>query len=204
MDPKPVVCVIDDDDAVRQLARRTLELDGIDVRTYASATNFFGEFNSAVVDCVVTDLQMPQTTGEDILRRLKDQAGAMSVIVVTGHADVSTAVRLMESGAFTLLEKPYQTAALVSTVRRAVERTRTLREEMNAVQTARLGLARLSDEELAVMKLMVKGLPNKAISAQLDLSMRTVDRRRNSVLTKMGVGCVSELAAVVAKLDREA
>lgn len=172
------------------------------MRTYASATNFFDEFNPAVVDCVVTDLQMPQTTGEEILQHLKEQAGAVSVIVVTGHADVPTAVRLMESGAFTLLQKPYQTSGLLDAVRRAVERTRTQRDELNAVQTARLGLARLTDEERRVMNLMIKGMPNKAIAVQLDLSMRTIDRRRNSVQTKMGVGSVSELAAVVAKLDR--
>lgn len=204
MESKQIVCVIDDDDAIRRFARQTLERDGFEVRTYSTAGNFFNEFDSSEVDCVVTDLQMPQTTGEQVLNRLKEEAGAVSVVVVTGHADVATAVRLMQSGAFTLMEKPYKPADLLIAVHRAAERTRVQRAVGNALQRARSGLAQLTEEERSVMHCMIKGLPNKAIAVQLDLSMRTVDRRRNSVLSKMGVGSVSELASVVVKLEQDA
>lgn len=201
MEAKPIVCIIDDDGSVRQIARRVLELEGFEVRTYASADAFFAEYQADAVDCVLTDLQMPETSGEQLMQRLRELQSPVSIVVVTGHADVPTAVRLMEDGALTLLQKPYRPADLAAAARRAVTRTQAVRAEHNALDGARLGLARLTEDERRVMDFMVKGLPNKAIAMRLDLSMRTVDRRRNAVLTKMNVGSVSELVAVVTKLE---
>jgi FixJ family two-component response regulator len=201
VEAKPIVCIIDDDGSVRQIARRTLEVDGFEVRTYASADSFFAEYDAEVVDCVLTDLQMPEVSGEQLMQRLRELQSPVSVVVVTGHADVPTAVRLMEDGALTLLQKPYRPAELTAVTRRAVTRTQAVRAEKSALDGARLGLARLTDDERHVMDYMVKGLPNKAIAMRLDLSMRTVDRRRNAVLTKMNVGSVSELVAMVTKLE---
>lgn len=195
-----IVYVVDDDPPVRQLACQILKAAGHEVRDYPSAEAFFGAFDDKVVDCVVTDLRMPQIDGAELLTRLRAMGSGVSVIVLTGHADVRTAVKMMEDGALTLVEKPYAPPELAAAVRRAVERTQSQRTERMSLNEAHKGMARLTEDERRVMDFMVAGLPNKAIAMRLDLSLRTVDRRRSSVLTKMGVGSVSELAAVVTRL----
>jgi FixJ family two-component response regulator len=107
---------------------------------------------------------------------------------------------MMEDGALTLVEKPYAPPELAAAVLRAVERTQAQRVERQSLNEAHQGMSRLTEDERRVMDYMVAGLPNKAIAMRLDLSLRTVDRRRSSVLSKMGVGSVSELAAVVTRL----
>lgn len=200
MSTSAIVCVVDDDPPVRQLACQILKGAGYDVRDYPSAEAFFAAFDDGTVDCVVTDLRMPQMDGAQLLTRLREMGSGVSVIVLTGHADVRTAVKMMEDGALTIVEKPYAPPELAAAVRRAIERTQAQRTQRRSLTEAHQGLARLTDDERRVMDFMVAGLPNKAIAMRLDLSLRTVDRRRSSVLTKMGVGSVSELAAVVTRL----
>jgi two-component system response regulator FixJ len=203
MNEQATVCVVDDDAPVRHLACQILKADGHNVLSFASAAEFFAAFDDNLVDCVVTDLRMPQVDGTQLLARLREIGSAVSVVVLTGHADVRTAVRMMEDGALTLVEKPYAPPELASAVRRAIERTQAQRSGRQAISGAQQGIARLTDDERKVMDYMVAGLPNKAIAMRLDLSLRTVDRRRSAVLTKMGVGSVGELAAMVARLQGE-
>ena len=122
------------------------------------------------------------------------------MIVLTAHADVKTAVRLMEEGATTLLEKPFQPDDLYAAVDRAVRATVARRSAEEKLAEARRNFAELTADEREVLECMVAGLANKTISSQLHLSMRTVDRRRRSVLTKMECDSVSELATLIARL----
>ena len=198
---RPVVCVVDDDDGVRRITCRILEQAGNDVRSYSGAEAFFAEFDESRTACVVTDLRMPVTDGRQLLERLRMADSDVAVVMVTGHADVRTAVRLMEDGALTLLEKPYEPEDLRSAVERAVALTTKRREERAARMSASRRFEQLTDDERDVLEFMITGVPNKTIAARLTLSARTVDRRRNAVLTKMGVGSVSELAALVTQFN---
>lgn len=200
MAERPVVCVVDDDEPVRRITSQVLEHHGFQVRSYAGAEPFFAEFNENAVDCVVTDLRMPQVDGAQLQQRLQERGSVVSVIVLSGHADVKTAVKLMENGAVTLLEKPYKPQDLAGAVEKAVAQTKSRRTHEQDLRGARTGFASLSDEERAVCDLMVAGLPNKTIAMRLDISMRTVDRRRSTVLSKMGVDSVSELASIITRL----
>ncbi|HZZ73797.1 MAG TPA: response regulator [Pirellulales bacterium] len=195
------VCVVDDDAPVRTLACRILEGHGYAVTGYKSADDLLRDFNDAEIDCIVTDLKMPAVDGLEFQRRLAQLGSVVSLVVLTAYADVRTTVRLMQEGAISLLEKPYNPAELVEAVAGAVSKTQARRRERDKVRIAHDRVAKLTPEERKVMKCIVDGSPNKAIALRLDMSMRTVDRRRQSVLYKMAVNSVSELAKLVAKID---
>ena len=194
------VVVVDDEDAVRRLICQILERAGHTVRGFADADSFFAEFDADKTACIVADLRMPKVDGLQLLRQIRSLDGVIAVVILTGHADVRTAVQLMEDGALTLLEKPFEPAELQAVVERAVEQTKSRRAERDTLSSARRAYDELSEEERRVLEQMLTGLPNKAIVNRLGLSPRTVDRRRSAVLTKMNVGSVSELATLVTKL----
>jgi len=193
------VCVIDDDELVLAIAKQILETRGFRVLTFASADQFLVNFDETAVHCVVTDLRMPHMDGAELQRFLRSQGSLVSLVVVTGHADVSTAVRLMEEGALTLLEKPYRPPELLNAVERGIARTQQRRREAETSQHAQVQLAQLTEEEAEVLDQVLSGAPNKAIAARMNISRRTVDRRRHSLLEKIGVRTISELATMVAQ-----
>ena len=160
---------------------------------YLSAKEFLADAPSDRPGCVITDLQMPGVSGVELQQRLLDANSFLAVVVVTGVADVPTTVALMEKGAVTLLEKPYDHNKLVIAVERGLSRSRERWLQAHDEQSARERLELLSKEERRVMDCMLTGQPNKAIAHRLGLSMRTVDRRRQAVLEKMGVRSAPEL-----------
>src|SRR5262245_45380092 len=107
------VYAVDDDEAVLASVKAVLSLYGHRVACYSSAEEFLEEASLEDPGCVVTDLQMPEVSGVELQRRLLAAHSPLAVVVVTGVADVPTAVTMMERGAVTLLEKPYDHAALL-------------------------------------------------------------------------------------------
>jgi two-component system response regulator FixJ len=195
-----LVCVVDDEPLVRDVTCQILSDGGFQAVGYASAEEFLNAFDESACGCVVTDLRMPGMDGAELLAGLRKQGSIVAVVVLTGHADVRTAVKLMEDGALTLLEKPYEPQALLAAVRRAAQQTaqrRLVQERFMAIQRR---LEQLSDEERQVMNCMLAELPTKAIAAKLVVSTRTIERRMLSVLQKMQVSGVAELAALMASL----
>ena len=117
--PSDVVHVIDDDEAVRQSLKFLLELASIGVETHASATEFLRLLPEMEPACVITDVRMPNISGIDLLRRLRELKRGIPVIVITGHGDVALAVEAMKIGAADFLEKPFDDEALLASVRSA-------------------------------------------------------------------------------------
>lgn len=194
-----LVSVIDDDPTVRTLTAQILSEAGIATQTFGSATEFLASDALHTVNCVVTDLRMPSMDGAELLGRLREDGNVVSVVFVTGYADIRTAVRLMADGALSLLEKPYNSDELVNVVRLATERTKKHREERRNVVEARRRFSQLDDELRSVMECILAGMSNKLIVAKLDISPRTLDRRKQMVFATLGVSTVSELAALASQ-----
>jgi len=191
------IYVVDDDEAVLMSVQAMLSQHGYHCQCYLTAGEFLRNAPADRPGCVITDLQMPETTGVELQQRLMTQDSPLAVVVVTGVADVPTTVSLMERGAVTLLEKPYNHDNLVRAVERglALSRERYLQKQNQKSVLERL--ATLSLDEKRVMDCMLTGQPNKAVAHRLELSMRTVDRRRQAVLEKMGVRTAPELALLL-------
>lgn len=191
------IYVVDDDEAVLLSVQAMLNQHGYTCRCYLSADEFLRDAPREQPGCVITDLQMPEISGVELQQRLVADRSPLAVVVVTGVADVPTTVALMERGAVTLLEKPYNHDDLVHAVERGLELSRSRWLENQNRQSVVDRLATLSDDERRVMECMLTGQPNKAVAHRLELSMRTVDRRRQAVLEKMGVRTAPELALLL-------
>ncbi len=117
MQPEPIIYVIDDDEAVRQSLAFLLKTAGIAVRGFESARAFLEILPQVNSGCVITDVRMPDMTGIDLLRRLKETNPDLPVIIITGHGEISLAVEAMKIGAVDFLEKPFDDDQLIAAVR---------------------------------------------------------------------------------------
>lgn len=193
MPSEGTVHVIDDDEAVRESLSFLLRTAKLEVRAYESATAFLNALPGVSAGCIVTDVRMPDVSGIDLLRRLRDRGIAMPVIVMTGHGDVRLAVEAMKIGAADFFEKPFDDEALLAAVRAALGNWQkgALQEAERAELRAKL--ESLSSREREVLNGLVSGLPNKTIAYDLGISPRTVEIYRANVMTKMNAGSLSEL-----------
>ena len=193
MPSSPVVHVIDDDDAARDSLSFLLRAAQVDVRAYETAPAFLATIKTLSSGCVITDVRMPEMSGIELLRRLRESGIDIPVIVITGHGDIPLAVEAMKYGASDFFEKPYDDEALLTAVRSA------LNQQEGAVQKAadraalNERLAALSNRERQVLEGLVAGKPNKIIAFDYDISPRTVEIYRANVMTKMQAASLSEL-----------
>ena len=196
--PHPVF-VVDDEQQVLDSVRCLLQTDKHNVRCYLNAKDFLKEIKPDQIGCLITDLGMPEIDGFELQERLMAMRSVLSIIIVTGRADVNAAVRLMKNGAVTLLEKPYPPEDLLKEVRHSIELSQRRSERRRRRETARRLLGTLDEDEREVMLLAAEGLPNKAISQQLALSARTVDRRRQSAQHKLDINSPSGFTRLLAE-----
>jgi two-component system response regulator FixJ len=190
---KAIVHVIDDDDAVRQSLAFLLGTAGIDVQTYESAVAFLDVAAKVKLGCVITDVRMPELSGVDLLRRLRELKLGVPVIVITGHGDVPLAVEAMKIGAVDFLEKPFDDEVLLASVRSALnqlDRDSKRQAERTEIEGR---LASLSSRERDVLEGLVAGHANKQIAYDLGISPRTIEIYRANLMTKMQAASLSDL-----------
>jgi two-component system response regulator FixJ len=190
---KAIVHVIDDDDAVRQSLAFLLGTAGIDVQTYESAVAFLDVAAKVKLGCVITDVRMPELSGVDLLRRLRELKLGVPVIVITGHGDVPLAVEAMKIGAVDFLEKPFDDEVLLASVRSALnqlDRDSKRQAERGEIEGR---LAALSNRERDVLEGLVAGHANKQIAYDLGISPRTIEIYRANLMTKMQAASLSDL-----------
>src|SRR5499426_86995 len=187
------VHVIDDDEAARDSLAFLLRTAKIDVKTYESATAFLAVASNVKSGCIITDVRMPEISGIDLLRRLKELNICVPVIVVTGHGDVPLAVEAMKVGAAEFLEKPFDDEVLLNAVRSALNKQNTDSKRQAERADIDSRLAALSNRERDVLQGLVSGLANKQIAFNLGISPRTVEIYRANLMTKMQASSLSDL-----------
>ena len=196
MQPSAIVHVIDDDEAVRQSLEFLLRAAQIGVKTYDSAVTFLASGPRSGAGCIVTDVRMPEITGIDLLKRLRELRILLPVIVITGHGDVPLAVEAMKSGALDFIEKPFAEEAILRAVRAAEDRSRKLGRRSEEEAQAAGRFASLSERERQVLDGLVAGHANKTIAHDLGISPRTVEVYRANLMSKMQAKSLSELIRI--------
>lgn len=197
-----VIHVVDDDTAVRRSLAHLLESMGWQVATHASAEDFLAaDIDPARIACLVLDIRMPMMSGLELQQALCVRWGAVPIVFVTGHGDVELAVQAMKHGACDFLEKPFRDQALLDAVSGAIRKGAVTRAELAERSRARNLLARLSPREREVAQLVARGLPNKLVGRQLDISEKTVHVHRQHVMEKTGTGSAAELARLMLRAD---
>ena len=191
--PEQTVYVIDDDEAVRQSLEFLLKTVGIKVFGFESAKVFLEKLPHIKSGCIITDVRMPEITGIDLLRRVRESSVEIPVIVITGHGDVSLAVEAMKVGAVDFLEKPFDDEMLLSSVHTALRKGVDTARHKAEVSDITDRLAALSQRERQVLEGLVAGKANKVIAFDLGISPRTVEIYRANVMTKMSANSLSDL-----------
>ncbi|MEL6105017.1 MAG: response regulator [Planctomycetota bacterium] len=192
--PSETVYIIDDDPLVLEAVDEVLRSRGFETQTFESADDLFGSLGQTDTGVVVTDLQMPGMNGLEVQQEMLRRGMDLSFILLTGYADVPVTVEVMRNGAVSLVEKPFRVDHLVAEVQRGLDASLERNRERSQIRQAREAIARLDDEELAVLDCAARGKANKTISYELCLSARTVDRRRQSAFRKLQIESVAEFA----------
>lgn len=200
-DVEPVVHIVDDDPDMRDSLTFLLKSVKIKVQAYASAMEFLSCYRDDRPGCLLFDVRMPDISGLELYERLVQQGVRLPVIFMTAFADVPMAVRALKSGAIEFIEKPFHRESLLERIQRALNddvARRAVGEQWKEVERR---LADLTSREREVLEMVLTGIPNKAIAGKLDITERTVELRRASVMKKLQVQSTVELIRQVTQYE---
>lgn len=202
MNSEQTVYVVDDDSAVRESLQWLIESVELNVKGFASANEMLAEANDAWRGCLVVDLRLPGMSGLDLMDQLKRRGVKLPSIMITGHGDVTAAVRAMKAGAIDFIEKPFNDEILLDRIRAAlaIDIEQYESEEYRREIVTRAD--RLTPREVQVMGLVVQGMLNKQVATELGLSHKTIEVHRAHVMEKMQAGSLAELVRMSIVLER--
>jgi len=196
-----IVYVVEDDDGVRRALTRLLRSAGLTVETFPSAKAFLEYTLPDRPACLLLDVRLPGPSGLELQSALGEAQRTLPIIFLTGHGNVPMSVRAMKSGAFDFLQKPFNDQELLGAVQRALGRSRSARAE-NADRAAVLSrFESLTPREREVLHLVVTGMLNKQIAAQLGAAEKTVKVHRGRVMRKMAADSVADLVRMAQRLE---
>ncbi len=187
------VYVVDDDASVRTALKRLLGSVGFACQTFGTADEFLRTPRTEGPQCLVLDLRLPGTSGLDVQRELAGIERPLPIIFITGHGDIPITVRAMKAGASEFLTKPLREQELLEAIRKALDRDREALRKRSEATGLRRRYDELTPRERQVMRLVVTGLLNKQVAAELGISEKTVKVHRAQVMQKMHAGSLAEL-----------
>ena len=193
----PTVFIIDDDPSIRSLLELLISHSGRRCISFENAAEFLEAYDPRRPGCVLSDILMPGMSGLDLQNELNRRGATVPVIFISAQGDVPTAVVAMRHGAFDFLLKPFSDQDLLNRVAAALARDQEIRLSLSEVDQVRTRLDRLTPREHEVLKLIVAGRSNKAMSDDLALSIRTVELHRARVMEKMRVKSVAQLVRMI-------
>jgi len=195
-----MVFVVDDDPLVRDSVADLLCSAGFTVRTFGSATDFLESKRPDVAACLILDVQLPDRSGLDLQAELVKSGMEIPIVFLTGHGDIPMSVQAMKAGAVEFLTKPFRQQPLFDAVKEALLRDGEARRQRSETADLRKRLRTLTPRERQVLALVVTGLLNKQIAAELDLSEMTVKVHRSQITRKMQAKSLVALVRMADKL----
>jgi FixJ family two-component response regulator len=199
-DPAFIVYVVDDDPSVRRAIKRLVESVGLHVELFGSAAEFMESNHPDVASCLVLDIRLPGMSGLDFHRELARVKNEIPTIFITAHGDIPMTVRAMKAGAVEFLTKPFRDQDLLDAIQVALERDRTRRQREAEVAILRERLESLTPREREVLPLVVSGLLNKQVAAELGTTEATIKVHRSQLMRKMGADSLPELVRMAEKI----
>jgi len=199
IDSAPVVFVIDDDASVREAVKNLLESVGLSVQVFKSTEEFRQTSRPDAPSCLVLDVRLPGNNGLELQEALAKGGIAIPIIFITAHGDVPMASRALKAGAIEFLLKPFQKEDLLTAIHHGLERDQIKREEQAEVAALRSRFDNLTAREREVMHLVVAGLTNKEVGAQLGISEITTKMHRGQVMRKMQADSLAGLVRMAQK-----
>ena len=198
------LALIDDDEAVLDALRHYFARRNIRASCFQLAENFLAAIDQEEgFDCVVSDVRMPGLSGLDLAYRLNERRIAWPIILITGHGDIDMAVAAIKNGAFDFIEKPFDEARLLTSIRQAVAQRRQGESDAAELKGLAARFDALSGRQRQVMELVAAGLSSKEIGFQLNISPKTVENHRAWVMERIGARNVAELVRMVTMIEKK-
>jgi FixJ family two-component response regulator len=195
------VAVVEDDERMRQAMVFQLSTAGLEVVSYSSAEGFLAAPCANEFDCIVADLFLPRMNGLQLQEKLHRVAPFASIVFVTGHGDLSLGMHAMKKGAVDFLEKPVDDVALLNSINRGAELSRSRRADHVQIAELKARHDSLTSREREVFGQITKGLLNKQVAAQLGTTERTIKAHRERVMSKMAADSLATLVRMAGVLN---
>ncbi len=192
MPSEKLVHIVDDDDGVRRSVAFLLKNAGYRVENHVSGVAFLKEAKTAERGCVLLDVRMPEMDGLEVQQEMAARGIDMPVVILTGHGDISVAVKALRAGATNFIEKPYEKEVLIAAIEEAYSKLDRMHDKVMKAGEAKIRLASLTGRERDVLDGLVAGYPNKTIAYDLGISPRTVEIYRANMMEKLRVRSLSE------------
>jgi RNA polymerase sigma factor (sigma-70 family) len=200
---QPLVYVVDDDASVRKSLGRLLKSHGFQCEVFATADDFLSFKHVTHPACLVLDLRLPGLNGLALQEEMQARKMTIPIIFISGHGDIPTGVKAMKAGAVDFLPKPFSDRDLLDAVTLAIAKGTEENKRRSEGAKIEQYLKALTPRELDVMKLVIKGMLNKQIAAELGISIKTVKVHRGRVMQKMQAKSVAELVRLAEKAGIE-
>jgi len=198
-----MVYVVDDDRIAGESLQWLIESAHLPVKVFSRGLDFLEFYQPDLCGCVLLDVRMPDINGMELHARLKEKGNHIPVIMVTGHADVSMAVRAMKAGAYDFIEKPYNDSLMLERIQSAMAYDQDNRRNQQRVEQIQQRVETLTPREREVMSRVLESRPNKLIAADLGISIKTVELHRANLMSKMQATSSTELVrlALIAGIE---
>jgi FixJ family two-component response regulator len=195
----PMVFIIDQDASARDSLEILIRASGWRPECFASAEEFLARPRALKPGCLLLDVSLPQLDGLALQEIIADRR-EMPVIFISSQHDVRTTVRAMKAGAVDFMTKPCADAAIVNAVRCALDQSVKAVAEEAARRALALRFASLTERERQVLRLVVTGLLNKQVAAQLGISESTVKAHRGKMMRKMAADSIAALVRMATQM----
>ena len=194
---KPLIRVIDDDDAVRRSWAFLLSGESYDVVTYADAGSFLASADFRRYGAILLDVRMPNMSGLELQNKLKELGCDLPIIFISGHGDIDMAVNTLKNGAVDFLQKPVKDDRLLEVIAAAVARNKAARRDQAEVAGFKARLEQLTQREREVIRMVAQGYSNKEVAAEFGISEKTVQVHRGSAYRKLDLHNAAEIARLL-------
>jgi FixJ family two-component response regulator len=195
-----VVFIVDDDPSMCEALTRLLGTVGLKTQAFKTAQEFLTTKRPDTPSCLVLDVRLPGLGGLDLQRELANTDPPIQIVFITAHGDIPMTVQALKAGAVDFLTKPFRDQQLLDAVRQAIDRDRVIRHQRAELAELRRRYESLTQREHEVMTLVVTGLLNKQIAAQLSTSEATVKAHRGQLMRKMEADSVAQLVTIAERL----
>ena len=193
MNRNQTIFIINDDEDALESTAALVDSMGAEIYCFDSAERFVEAYSGQRPACIVTDQRMPGMSGIELLELLRSRGITVSVVMMTAFPDTRSTVRAVRGGALTLIEKPCNSQELWNEIQEGLKQDAVNYTDEVKVSNAKTRVASLTKRERDAMMLLVKGNANKVIASRLDVSLRTIESRRASILRKLDGGSVAEV-----------
>ena len=197
------VYIVDDEEPVRKALRFLTKSVDLKSESFENASDFIDSLDHIGPGCLLLDVCMPDMNGLELQAALREKNIDIPVIIITGHADVPTAVKAMKAGASDFIEKPFDSEELLERIHKCLSGESKRQENTELTRLAAERLSRLTRREHEVMQALVAGKRNKQIADELFISFRTVELHRASIMKKLEANSLSDVVRIALLTESE-